>query len=142
MCLLLCFLIAMIALNAHKARAPSAAASAGLTCPLTPRPELQIIVITVAVIEGVINFLVQFLLRRIVNVNALQGLLNLAQDPKRALGLAKRSGNPPPEPGTIVKVTPLSIDKTTALSASDVQDKYAEDDDMTEISGKTSTESR
>jgi len=105
MCMLICCLIATLALNAHK-----------------------VIQIVIAIFEGVINFLLQFLLRRIINVRALQALLDLAHDPLKALGLAKRAHNPPTEPGTIVLVLPLAPDKTSTTSASLVQEAYASDE--------------
>lgn len=85
---------------------------------------LQIIRIVVGLMEAIINGVMQFLLRRIVNIKLLQALMDLANDPAKALGLARRANKPPDEPGVIVRI-PFARDKTT-VSAADVHRLYGE----------------
>lgn len=64
----------------------------------------QIVRIVLAVVEGVINFLVQFLLRRVINVKKLQALLDAASDPRTVVGLARKADFPSNEPGNVVAI--------------------------------------
>ena len=52
----------------------------------TPR----VLKLVVGLIESIVNGLIQYLLRKIVDARRLQALLDAAHDPKSVLGLAKR----------------------------------------------------
>lgn len=51
----------------------------------------QVLALAVGLVEAIINFLIQYLLRKVLNVRRLQAFLDLAHDPKQALGLARRT---------------------------------------------------
>ena len=50
----------------------------------------QAIELVILLLQFLINLLIQYLLRKIIHVSALQRLLDAASDPKRALGLVQR----------------------------------------------------
>jgi hypothetical protein len=57
-----------------------------------------------SLLEWLVNALLQFLLRKVINIALLQALLDAAADPKAVFGLARRADEPSDEPGTIVSI--------------------------------------
>ena len=77
----------------------------------------QLVAIVLSLLAWVLNTLVQFLLRRFINVQRLQLLLDAATRPGTALGIARRAKQPSDEPGNIVSV-PWAHDSTIAQRSS------------------------
>jgi len=73
----------------------------------------QIVRIVLACIETALNFVVQFLLRRVINVKKLQALLDAASDPRTMAGLARPADRASNEPGNIVTMPSWARDTTT-----------------------------
>eukprot|EP00316_Scyphosphaera_apsteinii_P000709 CAMPEP_0119338542 /NCGR_PEP_ID=MMETSP1333-20130426/96327_1 /TAXON_ID=418940 /ORGANISM="Scyphosphaera apsteinii, Strain RCC1455" /LENGTH=529 /DNA_ID=CAMNT_0007349855 /DNA_START=48 /DNA_END=1637 /DNA_ORIENTATION=+ len=77
----------------------------------------KIVELLVGLIEFLLNTLVHFLLRRVMDLKKLQKLLDLAADPISALRLSKRADSPSDEPGNIVWARDCTLVQWRAVRA-------------------------